>query len=98
MSLYKKSIANFVEQEESGFNTKEMIQTILPKCFLALNDCLSRILRENGVVRAEEKQSDERTQLIVRAVMDLQNRYLSEKPQERQEIRAIIRSMKPEIE
>ena len=50
------------------------------------------------MVRAEEKQSDERTQLIVRAVMDLQNRYLSEKPQERQEIRAIIRSMKPEIE
>lgn len=75
-----------------------MIKTILPKCFLTLNDCLSRILRENGVVRAEEKQSDERTQLIVRAVMDLQNRYLSEKPQERQEIRAIIRSMKPEIE
>ena len=75
-----------------------MIQTILPKCFLTLNDCLSRILRENGVVRAEEKQSDDRTQLIVKTVMDLQNRYLSEKPQERQEIRAIIKSMKPDIE
>ena len=75
-----------------------MIQTILPKCFLTLNDCLSRILRENGVVRAEEKQSDDRTQLIVKTVLDMQNRYLSEKPQERQEIRAIIKSMKPDIE
>jgi hypothetical protein len=65
---------------------------------LALNDCLTRILRENGVVRAEDKQSDDRTQLIVKTVMEMQSRYLSEKPQERQEIRAIIRSMKPDIE
>lgn len=65
-------------QEEDGVFQKSQIETFLPRSFVQLNDCISKILKDNNikVESAEEKLSDERIKVIVKTVMNLQNRVL----------------------
>ena len=78
---------------------KEDIEARLPKAFWQIQEMISKILKENNIVpNQEEVKGGNQLQVIVKTVMKLQSTLIANNGMNKQDIKSIIMSMKPEIE
>ena len=73
------------------------IEKNLPRSFLQLHEAITKILKENDILHNAEESKVDQDELIVKTVMKLLSSLLSHNSNTREEIKSIIRSMKPEI-
>ena len=71
------------------------IEARLPNSFLQLHQVITKILKENDILPNEEEQKVEELQLIVKTVMKLQSTLITQNTTNQEEIKSVIRSMKP---
>jgi uncharacterized protein YeeX (DUF496 family) len=78
---------------------KDVIEGNLPKAFWQIHEMISKILKENNIVpNQEEVKGGNQLQVIVKTVMKLQSTLIANNGMNKQDIKSIIMSMKPEIE
>jgi hypothetical protein len=76
----------------------EEVEEKLPKSFLNLHEVITKILKDNDILPSkDEEQMADYLQLIVKTVMKLQNTLIVQNTSNQEEIKSVIRSMKPEI-
>ena len=76
---------------------KPEIERKLPKSFLAIHKLITEILRDNNILVSKEDLNGNKLELIVDTVMRLQKTLLLNNTKNKEEIKAVINSMKPEI-
>ena len=76
---------------------KPEIERKLPKSFLAIHKLITKILSDNNVLVSKEDLNGNKLELIVDTVMRLQKTLLLNNTKNKEEIKAVINSMKPEI-
>jgi uncharacterized protein YeeX (DUF496 family) len=78
---------------------KEEIEAKLPKAFWQIHEMIAKILKKNNVVPNEEEvKGGNQLQVIVKTVMKLQSTLIANIGMNKQDIKSIIMSMKPDIE
>ena len=92
------AIVTFLDQQKHNIMEVEEVEEKLPKSFLNLHEVITKILKDNDILPSkDEEQMADYLQLIVKTVMKLQNTLIVQNTSNQEEIKSVIRSMKPEI-
>ena len=97
LGLHQIAIVTFVDQQKHNLMDVAEVEAKLPRSFLQLHEAITKILKDNDILPNEEEQKVDQLQLIVKTVMKLQSTLISQNTNNQQEIKSVIRSMKPEI-
>ena len=95
LSLQQITLVTFVDQHRHGLMEISEIEAKLPQSFLQLHEAITNILKENDILPNEEEHKVEELQLIVKTVMKLQSTLITQNTTNQEEIKSVIRSMKP---
>jgi uncharacterized protein YeeX (DUF496 family) len=99
IKLHKKTIGSYMDLLQADSMDKEEIEAKLPKAFWQIHEMIAKILKENNIVpNQEEVKGGNQLQVIVKTVMKLQSTLIANNGMNKQDIKSIIMSMKPEIE
>ena len=97
LSLHQLSLVTFVDLQKNDLMDIPSIESRLPKSFLQLHEALTKILKENDILPNEEEQKVDQLSLIVKTVMKLQSTLLTQNTTNQEEIKCVIRQMKPQL-
>ncbi len=97
LATHQRTIVAFQDLLKSSIMDIPQIEAMLPNSFMQLHQLIGKILKDNGILSEEEQSKVDEMSLIVKTVMKLQSTLITQNTTNQEEIKSVIRQMKPEI-